>query len=144
MSVVCDCISVVVRCEQVELGYPGGLTAYKADAPNDTYCSDGHIARIGFMTPWNADAFIERLTGHGFAFVRDGEYADIAVIDQHAGLARPCWWLRTAQIPRIRIACLVGQSVGRVMGPPRWARDRAEPDQLDSVGPMGGLFSSFR
>ena len=130
MSVVCESISVIVRCDVLNAKYPGGVAGFEADAPNDTYCSDGLIGRIGFMTPWQADLFIERLCGFGFALVRDGEYADIALVDQHAGLARPCWWLETAQIPGIRIATLVGQSVGRVMAPPGWTRDRAKPVHL--------------
>lgn len=127
MSVVCDSTSVIVRCDVVEAKYPHGIGGFESDAPNGTYCSDGSIARIGFMTPGNADAFIERLTELGFTFLDGGEFVDIAVVDEHAGLERPCWWLQTAQIPGIRIACLAGQPVGQVMAPLGWQRTRQQP-----------------
>ena len=130
MSVICECISVIVRVRDVEARYPGGLQAYELDCPNDTYCADGHLTRIGFMTPWTAEGFIDRLMGYGFVFVREGAYVEVAVIDQHSGLARPCWWLRTVTIPRARIACLADGPLTPVMAPSGWTPDRAEATPL--------------
>jgi len=130
VSVVCESISVIVRCDVVEARYPNGIVGLESDVPPGTYCSDGFIARIGFTSPWDADTFIERLIRHGFLFMWDGEYSEIAMVDQHAGLVRPCSWLRTAQVPGIRIACLVGQPVGQVMAPPGWQRSHWEPTPL--------------
>ncbi len=51
MAVLIEGISVVVPVDVLEEKYPGGLDAYANDCPNQTFCCDGELTRVGFMTP---------------------------------------------------------------------------------------------
>ena len=85
MAVLVEALSVIVRNATLESLYPGGVSGYAADCPNRTFCSDGVLTRVGFMTPDDVGAFLERLETRGLVFLHDGAAADIAVVDQHEG-----------------------------------------------------------
>lgn len=93
MAVLIEAISVIVRGETIEARYPGGWQAYVKDAPNMTLCNDEHLARVGFMAPYDVDRFVSRLKRLGFEFVRDGMAIDVCVVDQLQGPTVRCEWL---------------------------------------------------
>ena len=94
MAVLVEGISVIVRRETIARRYDGGWPGFVADAFNSTLCADSDLARVGFMRPDDVRAFIRRLDGHGFVFLRaDGTAVDIVVIDQREGPTTPCAWI---------------------------------------------------
>jgi hypothetical protein len=57
---------------------------------NATLCSDGEIARVGFMNPNDGSDYVDRLVGFGLLFKRGERSRDIGVALQGDGLALPC------------------------------------------------------
>lgn len=91
MGVYASAYSVVVKNETVEIVYPGGLGGYAKDAPNATFCTDGHLSRIGFMDHNAVEDFIEPLIELGFYANTDGGQ-DIAVVLQEKGVVSKTSW----------------------------------------------------
>jgi len=50
MAVLTECMNVAVKCDPTARLYPGGVDGLERDCPNKTFCSDGLLARIGFMS----------------------------------------------------------------------------------------------
>jgi hypothetical protein len=98
MAVLVEAISVVIRLETLAEKYTGGVDQYAQDCPNGTFCMDGNIVRVGFMSPDDVNAFIENLECLGFRCVIDEEYDEIAVVDQFDGIILPCEWLECLDV----------------------------------------------
>jgi hypothetical protein len=99
MSVLVEAISVVVPIPVLEAAYPGGLAQYERDCPNGTFCADEQLTRIGFMTPADVGAFVERLESLGIVHQRDGRAADLVVVDQIHGPTSQCDWIEGGRHP---------------------------------------------
>jgi len=93
MSVLIEAISVVLRRDAIDERYVGGWDAFQEHVPNATLCTDGRLARVGFMGPPDAQAFIADLQGNGLRFLVDGVATDLAVVDQQQGPLHPSRWL---------------------------------------------------
>lgn len=107
MAVLIEGISVIARRDAIERVYPDGWRGFVRDAPNATLCSDGELARVGFLDPDSTRRFIDSLVGHGLKF-HDGEQClDIAVVDQQRGPTLPCSWLEFGRLP-------LGEEGGRI------------------------------
>jgi hypothetical protein len=61
MSVLAEAISVVIRVDAIEHRFPGGLEGLRRTVPNQTFCCDGELARVGFMDPADAEAYVAGL-----------------------------------------------------------------------------------
>ena len=108
MAVLIEGISVVLRVETVRSRYPGGWERFRADCPNNTFCSDGKLIRVGFMTPGDTQQFVESLGRFGIEFLRNGRAVDIAVADQQRGFTAPCDW---AEFGRLGLSAHGSKSV---------------------------------
>ena len=97
MSVLVEAISVVIRLTTLRAKYPGGVQAYREDCPNNTYCADTHLSRVGFMVPDDVGAFIDRLERHGIVHVNGDASVDIVVIDQMSGPTSFCDWVQSGR-----------------------------------------------
>jgi hypothetical protein len=94
MSVVIDAVSIVVRVQTIEDKYPGGLQRYEWDCPNRTFCCDGLLTRVAFMTGADGTRFTAALEQRGLIRQRDGIALEIAVIEQFVNYpSPPCPWL---------------------------------------------------
>ena len=93
MSVLVEAHSIIVRCDAIHGRYSGGWEKFVADVPNGTLCSDGEIARVGFMSPADAKAYINYLEHCGLRVGKNGAAADLAAVFQRSGLKVPCDWL---------------------------------------------------
>jgi hypothetical protein len=93
MPVLVEAHSVIIRCDALHGTYPGGWERFVADAPNRTLCSDGELARVGFMAPADSGAFIRHLVRCGLRHCGDDTAPDIAEAFQLSGLRVPCDWL---------------------------------------------------
>ena len=98
MAVLVEAISVIVRRDAITARFSGGWRQFLAIVPNSTLCSDEDLARVGFMSPPDIEAFVRRLEKGGLTFVRDGQAVDIAVVDQMRGPTMPSEWLEFARL----------------------------------------------
>jgi hypothetical protein len=143
MSVLVQAISVVIRNSTVEEKYPGGLRGYRDDCPNQTFCADEHLCRVGFMVPEAVGDFVTELQSHGLEFAETGDFTDIAVVDQMTGPTAPCPWLCFGQHPDgYSLAWLIGTDPHGMYVPDGWTVERAgaisrfEEDELDDLVPL--------
>ena len=67
MGVLIEGENVLIRNATVELRLPGGMQEYERHCPNGTFCTDGHICRVGFMVIADAVSYIDYLESLGFA-----------------------------------------------------------------------------
>lgn len=91
--VLVEAISIIVRQDAIKARYPGGLEAFEREIPNDTFCTDGEVCRVGFMSPAEIAAYDLYLQGHGLKFLEKGEAVDFVIVDQLRGPTTPCPWL---------------------------------------------------
>ena len=114
MAVLVEGISVLVRCDSIHKKYRGGWDQFMTNVPNKTFCEDYEIARIGFMSPVDAEDFIKRLEGMGLTFLEDNKAIDIVVAYQEQGLTASCDWAEFDKIDYTGIGSNV--SVCRMVG----------------------------
>lgn len=93
MSVLVEAISVVVLRSAIDAHYPGGVRALERDSPGGTFCTDGYLARAGFLAQKDAEFFASMLEASGLVENVKGTAADFVIVDQNLGPARPCLWL---------------------------------------------------
>jgi hypothetical protein len=121
VSVLIEAISVVVRRVTLEAKYPGGVRQYRQDCPNRTFCMDDRLTRVGLMVPADAKSYVSHLKRLGLTFHRDGEFRDIAVVDQMTGPTAPTPWLEWERYPEgWSDAWAAGEQRGRLAFPPGW------------------------
>ena len=72
MAVLVEAISVIVRRDAIDRRFSGGWREFLNAVPNNTFCADEDLARVGFMTPQDVEAFVRRLDCGGLTFVRKG------------------------------------------------------------------------
>jgi hypothetical protein len=99
MAVLVEAISVVVRRDAIDEKLPGGWETFVEEVSNNTLCTDGTLARVGFMTPEDVEEFMRFLAKGGLTFVKEGKAIDVAVVDQMRGPTTPAEWLEFAHIP---------------------------------------------
>jgi hypothetical protein len=99
MAVLVEAISVIVRRDSIDREYRGGWEAFLDAVPNATLCYDEELARVGFMTPDDAEQFLEVLMAHGLTFLEHDRSKDIAIVVQERGPVTPCEWLGFGQLP---------------------------------------------
>ena len=116
MAVLIEGISVVVPVDVLEEKYPGGLDAYANDCPNQTFCCDGELTRVGFMTPVDVGAFINALEQKGLEPFGDNCWNDVAVVDQQSTrTTAPCAWLSSGRkFDGPAFACMNDQKDGPI------------------------------
>jgi uncharacterized protein YdhG (YjbR/CyaY superfamily) len=99
MAVLVEAISVIVRRDAIDARFCGGWREFLEAIPNRTFCADGELVRVGFMSPPDVEGFVRRLESGGLTFVRNGKAIDIAVVDQMCGPTVPAEWLEFARLP---------------------------------------------
>lgn len=98
MAVLVEAISVIVRRDAIQARFAGGWNGFFATVRNSTLCADGDLARVGFMSPVDCGAFVERLERGGLTFLREGETVDLAIVDQVHGPTAAANWLGFARL----------------------------------------------
>lgn len=96
MAIPVKFVTVVIRLETIERKYPGGINAYMKDYPIENSCRDLNLVGEIFMSTDEAGEFIEELVNLGFSYDVNGEFDEIAVVDEFRGLFLPCNWLETS------------------------------------------------
>jgi hypothetical protein len=103
MAVLCEAFSVVIRRDSIDDYYHGGWDQFLNSIPNATFCTDGELARIGFLSPDAVQAYVDELEENGLQFHPKKKLFglfqvsrsinDLVVIDQHRGPTTPCPWV---------------------------------------------------
>jgi hypothetical protein len=94
MAVLCEALSVLIRSKSLDSNFTGGRRVFVDLVPNDTFCTDGELVRVGFMTPDDVKDFVDELERYGLLFRSDNEReTDVVVVDQINGPLAPCNWL---------------------------------------------------
>ncbi len=139
MGVLIEAVNVVVRNATVEARLAGGMQEYERRCPNDTFCTDGEVCRVGFMTTLDATSYIESLVDLGFRRPTPEGSPDVALITQVAGFDHPCDWLELCRIDlgdgqSAEVAWLRGSTLSTLVAPPEWtpgaAPELVTPAQL--------------
>lgn len=121
MGVIIEAINVIVPNAAIESRYTGGVSRYEESVPNQTFCSDGYLTRVGFTAPPDVDAFIGIITRAGLRLLDGEKFEEIAVVDQRTGLTRRADWLRLGQYAdSTTVAWLSGTNVSPVAIPVGW------------------------
>ena len=93
MPVLAEAISVCVLRSAIDGKYDYGWDAFRARTPNYSLCTDGEIARVGFMHPDDSSAFADDLIEYGLSCDQDGGPTDICIVDQVEALIGSCSWI---------------------------------------------------
>ena len=129
MGVLIEAENVLIRNATVEQRLPRGTQEYERRCPNDTFCTDGQICRVGFMVIADAASYIDRLEGLGFARPTSAGSPEVALISQFTGFVLPCDWLELNWIDLggdapTAVAWLRGTALSRLVAPPHWKPDK--------------------
>ena len=81
MALLVEGISVVVRYDAIDRRFAGGRRKFLQAVPNQTFCANDDLARVGFMLPANAESFGRLLEDGGLTSMRDGHAVDFAVVE---------------------------------------------------------------
>jgi hypothetical protein len=127
MSVLIEAISIVVPNDVLEARYPQGVEGLARDCPNATFCSDGRISRVGFMSARDTSFFLQVLRACGLDHRAEGPAADVLVVDQNTGPAQPCVWLEFGHNQAgVALAWHAGHPPGELVVPHGWDDDRID------------------
>ncbi|MDG1984418.1 MAG: hypothetical protein P8M11_07620 [Planctomycetota bacterium] len=99
MAVLVEARSVIVRRDAIDWAVTGGWEAFLQVVPNGTLCSDGRLARVGFMDSVEVRRFEADLEALGLIIEQKERSLDLAVVDPCTGPARPCDWLALGRLP---------------------------------------------
>jgi hypothetical protein len=126
MSVLAEGFSIIVRWSTIDSDFPGGIAAYKRLVPNETFCADQHLTRVGFVAWPEANGFLERLRSVGLTHhCVDGD-TDVGVVHQDDGPLAVAFWLEWGRDEAGRsIAWLHGTDAGQLAVPEGWSQDSA-------------------
>jgi len=131
MAVLIEAISVVIKADALLSAFSGDWEAFKRIVPNKTLCADNELVRVGFMTPDDVQAFIEKLETYGLCFRKDGKALDIAVVDQQRGLTTECSWAEFGHVnigngkQRVAACRLIGSTLNQAATPPGWESENS-------------------
>ena len=99
MAVLAEAISVIVRRDAIDRVYPSGWAGFLDDVPNASLCTDGELARVGFLQPPEVKKFLDALSSRGLVVEAEDKFIDVAVVDQQRGPTLPCDWLEFGRFP---------------------------------------------
>lgn len=125
MGVLIEGANVVIRNATVEARLAGGMQEYERRCPNRTFCTDGEICRVGFMTITDAASYVESLESPGFRRPTPEGSPEVALISQTAGFDHPCDWLELGRLDlgdgqSAEVASLRGTTLSTLVAPPGW------------------------
>jgi tetratricopeptide repeat protein len=138
MGVLIEGFNVLIRNATVEERLPGGMREYQESCPNGTFCTDGEICRVGFMTSRDAHEYLVELKQQGFVMPDRGGSPDVAIIDEVEGLRFPCDWLELRRVSlgkhgSAQVAWTLGTPLTKLVAPPGWKPGQTVMRRLEDV-----------
>ncbi len=141
MAVLAEAVSIIAPVATIRLRLAGGMAAFQALVPNESFACDGEVARVGFMASEDAVGFMAVLQGLGFWFVHNGQAVDCVFTDQVCGPTVPCPWLGfgmvTVEGDRMPAAWLAGSTPRTLHGPVGWRFAGSLSESFVYVTPEG-------
>lgn len=138
MPVLVEGISVVVRLDAIGRLMESDWSKFVEVVPNQTLCCDNELARVGFMNPQDAEAFVEVLEGLGFRFLDESRVAqDLIVMDQLHGPFEECEWLEWGTVrmneagEKVTVCRLKGGREQKFFAPDGWRFEGSLSQQFD-------------
>ena len=120
MGVLVEAFSLVIRNATFQDHLPGGVKQYERDCPNGTFCSDGVICRVGFMSLADAMSYLGHLRTMGFVPPTSDGSPEVAIVEGDSGFLFPCDWLQLTRLEGVAIAWLKGTELTHYVAPPGW------------------------
>lgn len=98
MPVLMEAQSIVLSINMILSRYEGGWENFKSEIPNDSFCADGKLVRIGFMDPADGMDYLDLLLARGLRRGRTNRPADFATVDQLTGPIVAVDWLEMSHV----------------------------------------------
>jgi hypothetical protein len=140
LSVLIECLTLVVQTKELDIRYPGGSDAFLHAAlamenPPRFICSaDPYLVNLSFYNGEHVQPCVELLEENGFTEVEDGRFADYAYVDQHHGPTMPCDWLEWKQHPHgFTYAWLAGTEPGDMAADEEWTPERSRAQERGDI-----------
>lgn len=104
MSVLLECLCVVIPRIVLDVSYPGGADAYLEEArqpnhPSRYALADDDLTVVSFYEPQDVREHMKPLLDLGIVYVDENACREICVIDQRSGPVMPCNWLSWRRHP---------------------------------------------
>ena len=96
MAVLVEAISIIIKLQSIE--EHGGFTRFEKLLNSSTFCSDGFLARIGFMDPRDIEKSCSALDKEGLLHQVNNTAHDFVVVDQQTGCTTPCDWVQVGRV----------------------------------------------
>jgi len=145
MSVLAEALSVLVRNAMLDEHYPGGVEGFARDCPNASFCSDGRISRVGFLSPRDTRFFLGVLEACGLHWSEGARLPEVAIVDQNLGLLHPCLWVEFGRVrDGIPICWHAAHRPGRLVVPLGWRPEQSEGFESASDVPFPRLMRFLR
>jgi hypothetical protein len=137
MAILIEALNVVVRRALLEQRFPGGTTGFEDIVPNQTFCADDHLVRVGFMDPASVGEFVATLERYGFQLFDGSTFTDVAVVDQLRGLTAPAPWLTMGKAEQGHaFAYMTGTPPGTLQTPESWTLAASLSNEQDIFTPL--------
>jgi hypothetical protein len=140
VAVLVEAFSVVVRRDAIGERFAGGWHGFLDQVPNRTLCSAPELARVGFMSPADVEAYTSTLEAGGLLLRKDGKAVDFTVVDQLRGPTLPTPWLEFGKIEtggmKISACWRARQSPKQIAVPDGWKYEgslSAQPEFADET-----------
>ena len=131
MAVLLEGISVFVRVARI-FELLGSWDDFVSLVPNKTLCCDRELARIGFMSPYDAKEFTDLLEKSGFRYQENHTAIDLVVADQVNGLWSKCEWIEIGKMvldgdqgKEVAVSRLKGSAESVFAKPIGWSYDQS-------------------
>jgi len=137
MAVLIEALNVVVRRALLEQRFPGGINGFRDVVPNQTFCADEHLVRVGFMDPASVGDFVATLERYGFQLFDGSAFIDMAVVDQLRGPTAPAPWLTIEKAEQGHaFAYMTGNLPGALQTPKTWTLATSLSNEQDIFTPL--------
>ncbi|MCC9600094.1 tetratricopeptide repeat protein [Stieleria sp. JC731] len=119
MPVLLEGTAVVIRNDALDRCLDGGASDFHTIAPNSMSFGDGEVSQASFMSPRDAEIFLEQLVLLGLR--ADGDSPEVVLVDAfHQSITPDCDWLQLMEYKGNLIASLVGNDSNVVVAPESW------------------------
>jgi len=127
MAVLAEALSVVIKVESLLNLSTENQVKFTQNIPNKTFCGDGELIRIGFMSPSDVQSYADSLKSLGLVFMENNTAKDFVVVDQFRGPTTDCSWIDFGEIElgdtgnSIKSCRLKDSSITQVSCPTGWS-----------------------
>jgi len=141
MAVLAEALSVVIKVESLLNLSTENQVKFTQNIPNKTFCGDGELIRIGFMSPSDVQSYADSLKSLGLVFMENSTAKDFVVVDQFRGPTTDCSWIDFGDIElgdtgnSIKSCRLKGSTITQVSCPTGWSFEQSlsnRPGYIDN------------